>query len=192
MTRAATDAAQSAFLDATVRRRIDADRSTLATAPQIGAGTHDTSSPAFADNVTAGERGAHRVDLALFGQGPGTWMDLTEAFVAVVEPSSRHSDCVRFALDDVAADVIHPPRLEPVQVDHRTWMLRSARVYLSLLLHVERASRRFGLDSCSTLRGVGGRRDIVGGQGDMVISIAASMQQKAQTQFRTTETVSIP
>jgi 4-hydroxy 2-oxovalerate aldolase len=74
----------------------------------------------------------------------------------------------------VAEDVVKPVQRRPQVIDRDALVLGYAGVYGSFLLHAQRAAGRYGVPTTEILLELG-RRQVVGGQEDMIIDVAIEL-----------------
>jgi 4-hydroxy-2-oxovalerate aldolase len=168
-----TDSAGALVPDA-VRARVDALRAALPAEVEVGFHGHQNLSLGVGNSLAAVEAGATWIDACTCGLGAGAGNTPTEIFAAVCDRCGIETNVDALGLIDVAEEVVRPILDRPQIIDRPALLLGYAGVYSSFMLHAERASERFGVPAKDLLLEVG-RRKAVGGQEDLLISIAAEM-----------------
>ncbi|MGJ9457726.1 4-hydroxy-2-oxovalerate aldolase [Oceanobacillus sp. CF4.6] len=143
----------------------------------VGFHAHNNLSLAVANSLAAIEAGAERIDGSIRCLGAGAGNTQTEVIVSVLDKMGIQTGIDIYKIMDVAEDVIAPILPQPQEITRGSLVLGYAGVYSSFLLHANKAAEKFGVDARDILMEIG-KRKAVGGQEDMILEVAAELQQK--------------
>lgn len=158
-----------------VRRRIEALKKTLKI--PVGFHAHNNLGMAAANSLAAVESGAEYIDATLRGLGAGAGNTQLEIIAGVLQRQGYETGLNFYGLMDLAEEVLEPIMQRPQTIGNSSIMLGYAGIYSSFLLHVYRASEKFGLEPRDILVELG-RRKMVGGQEDMIIDVAYQLSKE--------------
>ena len=141
---------------------------------EIGFHGHNNLSMAMANSMAAIKAGATRIDgsVRCFGAGAGNTQ--TEALIAVCERMGIKTGVDLFKIEDVAEDIVAPLLPVTPTITREAITLGYAGVYSTFAYHAKRAGKQFGIDAREILLELG-KRQVVGGQEDMIIDVAAEL-----------------
>lgn len=158
-----------------VRRRVNALVSALEV--PVGVHAHNNLSMAVANSIAAYEEGASNLDGTSAGLGAGAGNCPTEILAAVSNKYGIQTGVDALKLMDVAEEVVRPMMPRQQVIDRAGLILGYAGVYGSFLLHAQRAAERYNVSQAEILMELG-RRQVVGGQEDMIIDVALELARQ--------------
>lgn len=167
-----------ALLPHQVTERIRALKQSLSV--EIGFHAHNNLSLAMANTLAAIGEGATRIDGSIRCLGAGAGNTQTEVLVAVCERLGIKTGIDLYKIMDLAENIIAPILEKPQEITKDSLVLGYAGVYSSFLLHAQAAAKKFGIDSRDILVELG-KRNVVGGQEDMIVDVAAEIARRTTT-----------
>ena len=163
-----------AMLPSQVADRIRALKSEIAV--PIGFHAHNNLSLAVANSLEAIANGATYIDGSIRCLGAGAGNTQTEVLVSVLDKMNIQTGIDLYKMMDVAEDIIAPILPAAQEITKGSLALGYAGVYSSFLLHAQKAAETFGVDARDILLEIG-KRKAVGGQEDMILEVAAALQE---------------
>jgi 4-hydroxy-2-oxovalerate aldolase len=164
-----------ALLPHQVQEKIRALKDSLSI--NIGFHGHNNLSLAMANTLVAIEDGATRIDGSIRCLGAGAGNTQTEVLVSVLDKLAVKTGIDIFKMMDIAEDLVAPILGKPQEITRDSLVLGYAGVYSSFLLFAQRAAKKFGIDARDILIELG-KRNVVGGQEDMIVDVAAEISMQ--------------
>lgn len=158
-----------------VRARISAVKEAIYL--PVGFHAHNNLGMAIANSLAAIECGAEFLDGTCRGLGAGAGNAQLEVLCAVLKRGGWNTGVDIYKLMDLAEEVVEPMMHRPQVIRTDSMMLGYAGVYSSFLLHARRAAEKFGIPARDILLELG-RREMVGGQEDMIVDVAYELSRK--------------
>jgi 4-hydroxy-2-oxovalerate aldolase len=144
----------------------------------VGFHAHANLDMHIANTIAAIEVGATYTDGTLKGFGAGAGNTPTEVLTAVLDMYGYETDIDLHAIEDAAEDVLSPIIGNRIPtIDKVALTIGYAGVYGSFALHAKRAAARYGVDARDIMIECG-RRQVVGGQEDIIIEVAVELARK--------------
>ena len=172
------DSAGALILDE-ASRRVGALVDEVGRDAQVGFHGHQNLSLGVANTVLSIRAGAVQADACTRGFGAGSGNTPTEALAAVLDRLGVRTGIDPLRMFDVAEDVVRPVMDDECILDRMSLIMGYAGVYSSFLRHAYRAAERYEVSGAEILMRCG-ERQLVGGQEDQIIDIAAELSsQKA-------------
>ena len=145
---------------------------------QVGFHGHQNLSLGVANTVLAIRAGAVQVDACTRSFGAGSGNTPTEALAAVLDRLGVATGIDPLAMFDVAEDVVRPVMDDECVLDRMSLIMGYAGVYSSFLRHAYRAAERYDVSGAEILLRCG-ERELIGGQEDQIIDIAAELSEES-------------
>jgi 4-hydroxy 2-oxovalerate aldolase len=145
---------------------------------QVGYHGHNNLAMGVANSVLAQQAGARQIDGATRALGAGAGNSPTEVLTAVFDRLGVATGIDLQRILAAAEEVVARYITRTPTMDRSSIMLGHAGAYSSFLIHAERAEARYGVPAHAILAEVG-RRGYVGGQEDMIIDVALTLQTAA-------------
>jgi 4-hydroxy 2-oxovalerate aldolase len=167
------DSAGAMIMD-DVTERVQAVVEEVGDDAMVGFHGHDNLGIAVANSVLAIRAGATQIDGSTRGFGAGAGNTRNEVLAAVCDRLGIRTGIDVLALMDAAEDVVRPVMDGECIIDRLALVMGYAGVYSSFLKHAYRAAEQYDVRGADILMRCG-EEQLVGGQEDQIISIAAEL-----------------
>ncbi|WP_433153184.1 4-hydroxy-2-oxovalerate aldolase [Actinomadura nitritigenes] len=145
----------------------------------IGFHAHNNLGVGIANALAAVENGATYIDGSLRGLGASAGNAQTEVLAAALERAGHPPQVDVFALIEAAEHIIAPLMNQPQIIDETALLLGYAGLYSTFFHPAKRAAGKYGVPVRDLLLELG-RREVIGGQEDMIIDVAAELSSRGR------------
>ena len=143
----------------------------------VGFHAHNNLGMAIANSVAAVEAGAKFIDSTTRGLGAGAGNCQLEVSVEVLKKIGYRIDQDLYALMDISEEIVARIMKKPQEIGAVELVSGLAGVFSGFAPHVRRAADRFSVDPRDIFIELG-RRQVIAGQEDMIIDVAAELAGK--------------
>lgn len=157
--------------------RVAALASVVGSAADVGYHGHNNLALGVANSILAVRAGARQVDGATASLGAGSGNAPTEVLVAAFEKLGMQTNVTLSGVLGAAEEIVRPYMTRVPVADRPSIIMGYGGVYSSFLLHAENAAKRYGVEAHAVLAEAG-RRNLVGGQEDLLIDIALALKEQ--------------
>lgn len=145
----------------------------------IGFHAHNNLGMAIANSVAAVKAGARIIDATSRGLGAGAGNCQLEVIVAVLQKMGYRTNLDLYPLLDVSENVVAHIMRHPQEIGNIELISGLTGIFSGFAPHVRKASELFHVDPRDIFIELG-KRNVIAGQEDMIIDVAAELQKRAQ------------
>jgi len=143
----------------------------------VGFHAHNNLGMAVSNSVIAIENGAKIIDACSRGLGAGAGNCQLEVLVGVLTKLGYKTGLDLYKLMDNSENIVAKLMMKPLEINHITLMGGITGVVSAFAPHVLKAAQRFNVDPRDILVQLG-KRQVVGGQEDIIIDVAMQLSKK--------------
>lgn len=143
----------------------------------VGFHAHNNLSLAVANSLTAIESGAIIIDGTVRGFGAGAGNCQLEALLALMQKIGMDTGVDLYKILDASEQAVKDVMTKPQEVDSVSIVSGLSGVFSGFSSHVRKAAEKFGVDPRDIFMELG-KRQVVGGQEDIVVEVAAALANK--------------
>lgn len=149
----------------------------------VGFHAHNNLGLAVANSITAVKAGATIIDTTCRGLGAGAGNCQLEVLVSVLQKMGIKTELDLYKCMDNSEDIIAKLMKKPQEISSVTLTSGLAGVFSAFALPAIKAAKRFDVDVRDIIVELG-KKQVVGGQEDIIIDVAAFLKQKKDSKTK--------